>query len=88
MTSVDDHDDDEREERLGEIERAILRLAKRHRGPQDLARLIAGDDLEVELIAKALGYVAGLAVTIRQALRHYGRVSARVVAVTDGDAEA
>ena len=103
-SALDDRDDDEREERLDEIERAVLRLAKRLRGPQDMAKLLAGDDGDIELIAaadaddledvgeyagdramRALGYVAGLALTLRQALRHHAGV--RVEIVTHEDAK-
>ena len=65
-----------------------------------MAKLLAGDDGDIELIAdagandledvgdyageeaaKALGYVAGLAITLRQALRHHAgfRVERRPV---------
>jgi hypothetical protein len=90
--TIDDSDDDTDYDRLDEIESAIRRLAKRRRGPQDMAKLLAGDDGAIELIAaaerddladvgdapgmgetaaEALGYLAGLALILRQALRHH-----------------
>ena len=69
-----------------ELEDAIHALARRSRKPQDLAELIERGDRALELLAgaasdelidldgidaRAVGYLAGLALTLRQALRHY-----------------
>jgi hypothetical protein len=82
-------DDDRYDARLDEIGEAIAVLARRKRRPQDLAVLIEAGDRMLELLAgadgeelddaggaaaEALGYVAGLALTLRQALRHYAGV--------------
>jgi hypothetical protein len=79
-------DDDRYDARLDEIGEAIAVLARRKRRPQDLAVLIEAGDRKLEVLAGAdrdelddaggdaavaLGYVAGLALTLRQALRHY-----------------
>ena len=77
---------------------AIVRLAKRRRGPADLPLLFGAGSHDLDLIAaadsddlaeaidcvsggliigdqgelaRALGYAAGLALTLRQALRHH-----------------
>ena len=79
-------DDDRYNARLDEIGEAIAVLARRKRRPQDLAVLIEAGDRKLEVLAGAdrdelddagggaalaLGYVAGLALTLRQALRHH-----------------
>jgi hypothetical protein len=79
-------DDDRYDARLDEIGEAIAVLARRKRRSQDLAVLIGAGDRKLEVLAGAdrdelgdaggdaavaLGYVAGLALTLRQALRHY-----------------
>ena len=79
-------DDDRYDARLDEIGEAIAILARRQRRPQDLAVLIEAGDRKLEVLAGAdrdelddaggaaavaLGYAAGLALTLRQALRHH-----------------
>jgi hypothetical protein len=85
-------DDDRYDARLDEIGEAIAVLARRKRRPQDLAVLIEANDRKLEVLAGAdrdelddaggdaalaLAYVAGLALTLRQALRHYAGVARR-----------
>jgi hypothetical protein len=75
--------------KLDEIDEAIRILSRRQRRPRDLAVLIEAGDRRLELLAGAdrdalddadgdaalaLSYVAGLALTLRQALRHYAGV--------------
>jgi hypothetical protein len=86
-------DDDRHDTRLDEIDEAIAVLARRKRRPQDLAVLIEVGDRRLEVLAGAdrdalddaggaaavaLAYVAGLALTLRQALRHYAGVQVEV----------
>jgi hypothetical protein len=89
MTRIYDPADwDDDDERRDELEGAIAVLAWRERKPQDVATLIEAGDGRLELLAGAdrdeldevggeaavaLGYLAGLALTLRQALRrHHG----------------
>jgi hypothetical protein len=85
MTTADEMDE-LYNAKLDEIDEAIRILARRQRRPRDLAVLIEAGDRALELLADAdrdalddadgdaalaLSYVAGLALTLRQALRHY-----------------
>ena len=75
-----------------DLEDAIRALALRPRRPADIAELIADGDRMIELLAsasrdelvdldevdaRAVGYLAGLVLTLRQALRHQAGPSAR-----------